>query len=130
APLPMLADDSSGDLGRRGEAGPARVELVQRDDAGAELIGDAVGDRRLARSTASVDEDPRARNASDGVEDATNRVVDDGRSKRQRRFFLRHLMMYPSARPATQTNGVSTARSVTMFGTKRNSLPRRTYAPT
>src|SRR5699024_427535 len=57
-------------------------------------------------------------------------AVDDVRAKGQRRFFLRHLMTCPSARPETMTNGVSTVRSVTMFGANRNSLPRRMYAPT
>ena len=88
----MIAHDAAGDLGRSGEAGPARVELVERDHTRVELIGHAERDRRLARAAAAVDEDPRIRVASDGAEDATDRVVDDEGSKRQRLFFLRHLM--------------------------------------
>ena len=88
----MIARDSAGDLRRCGKSRPARVELIEGDDAGAERVSNAVRDRRLAGPAAAVDEDPRTIGPRDGVEDATDRVVDDERSKRQRRFFLRHLM--------------------------------------
>ena len=84
-------------------------------------------ERRLARTAAAVDDDPapriRAQRENGRVDDPVERgLVDAG----PRRFFLWLFTTRASARPATQTNGVSTTNSVTGFGAKRNSLPRRT----
>ena len=71
----------------------------------------------LPDTAPAVDEDDRIRrgHADDRLEDVRG---GERRAPRRpgRRYFLRARMTRLSARPATQTNGIATARNETMFG--------------
>jgi len=127
APRRVTSDDPFGDARGTGEPLPPGIELVERQDARTDVDGDAVRERRLARAAAAVDDDPAPRIGAQRKNGRAGDRVECGLvDVRQRRFFLRLFTTRASARPATQTNGVSTTSSVTGFGANRNSLPRRT----
>ena len=74
----------------------------------------------LPRAAPAVDQDDGIRrgDADDRLEDRVRRPSSRARSTGSS-YFLRARMTRLSARPATQTNGIATARKETMFGSKR-----------